>query len=586
MTGTDPLARSGAEAIRLAFELYRRQFQRVTVKARERFEMRDWVQGQLDAAERLELYRLVAESGMHALQRALKGRIRETRLWMEIKTAYSDTIDGFADVELAETFFNSITRRIFATSGVDPDVEYVDRDFRLVHPRTDAESRKYYRISTTPQLVHEVLADFSFAAPFADAQRDAGLVGEQIDAAWTASDVGGASGAIEMLEVLDSVFYRGSAAFLVGRVLGANSTLPVVLVLVHPDQGIEIDAVLLRERDVSVVFSYTRSYFHVDVRCPTETIRFLSSIMPKKPLAELYNSIGFHKHGKTEMFRDLRTHLRDYPDRFDFAPGEKGMVMIVFAAPSYEYVFKIIRDRFAYPKTTTREDVLRRYQLVFKHDRAGRLVEAQEFEHLEFERDRFSSELLEELEQRAANSVTVDGDVVRIHHLYVERRVRPLNLFLREAEREDARLAVLDYGQAIRDLAATNIFPGDMLLKNFGVTNNGRVIFYDYDELCLVTDCKFRDMPTARDDGEEMSAEPWFYVGENDVFPEEFIRFMGLTADQRETFMAAHADVVTADFWRGLQGRHNGAEVLDIFPYPPSKRLRAPAETRSHSRPA
>jgi isocitrate dehydrogenase kinase/phosphatase len=569
---TDPLARSGAEAIRLAFELYRRQFQRITVKARRRFEERDWVAGQLDAAERLELYRLVSESALHSLQRALGERIREQQLWMGIKTAYSDVIDGFADVELAETFFNSITRRIFTTSGVDPDIEYVDRDLRLVHPHSHSSARVYYRVSATPELVLEVLADHGFAAPYADARRDAGLVGEQIDAAWTAA---GAPAAIDSIELVDAVFYRGSAAYLVGRVRGGDTTLPLVLVLVHPPTGIEADAVLLSESDVSVVFSYTRAYFHVAVPCPSETIRFLSTLMPKKPLAELYNSLGYNKHGKTEMFRDLRTHLRDFPDRFDFAPGEPGMVMIVFAAPSYEYVFKVIRDRFAYPKTNTREDVVRRYQLVFKHDRAGRLVEAQEFEHLVFERNRFAPELLDELLERAANSVTLESDEVRFQHLYVERRVRPLNLFLREASPEDARRAVLDYGQAIRDLAATNIFPGDMLLKNFGVTRSGRVIFYDYDELCLVTDCKFRDLPTARDDGEEMSAEPWFYVGEQDVFPEEFIRFMGLTRDQREVFMGAHADVVSADFWRGLQKRHEAAEVLDIFPYPPAKRLRA-----------
>jgi hypothetical protein len=71
-------------------------------------------------------------------------------------------------------------------------------------------------------------------------------------------------------------------------------------------------------------------------------------------------------------------------------------------------------------------------------------------------------------------------------------------LFLREADPAAAESAIIDYGNALRDLAASNVFPGDLLLKNFGVTSHGRVIFYDYDELCLVSDCVFRDLPAGR----------------------------------------------------------------------------------------
>lgn len=302
-------------------------------------------------------------------------------------------------------------------------------------------------------------------------------------------------------------------------------------------------------------------------------IEFLRSIMPLKPVAELYTSLGYNKHGKTELYRDLLRHIAQSDDLFEVARGERGMVMAVFTLPSFDVVFKIIKDRFSEPKTTTRQDVLNRYQLVFRHDRAGRLIDAQEFEHLKFDRARFAPELLEELLHVAAQSVTVEDENVIIKHLYTERRTIPLNLYLKEAPEAARRAALIDYGYTIKDLAAANIFPGDILLKNFGVTRHGRVVFYDYDELCLVTDCQFREMPDARDDDDEFSAEPWFFVGESDVFPAEFRTFLGLPQPLRQIFTERHAELFGVEFWQQLQRRHRAGEVIDIFPYRVSRRL-------------
>jgi isocitrate dehydrogenase kinase/phosphatase len=369
------------------------------------------------------------------------------------------------------------------------------------------------------------------------------------------------------------VFYRGKGAYLVGRLRRAGERTPIALAIRHPATGLRLDAALLTEDEVSILFSFTRSYFHVDVDRPHELIVFLRSILPHKPVAELYISIGYNKHGKTELYRDLLRHLQTTDDQFQPAPGDKGMVMAVFTLPSLEVVFKIIRDKFDYPKTATRQEVMEKYQLVFKHDRAGRLVDAQEFEHLSFDRARFAPALLDEFRAVAGDSVRVTGDRVVIRHLYTERRMTPLNLYLRQATGAEAREAVLDYGQAVKDLAATNTFPGDMLLKNFGVTRHGRVIFYDYDELCRVTDCRFRDLPRASGDDEEFSAEPWFYVGPNDIFPEEFIRFLGFPDHLRKVFLDAHSDLLRADFWRELQARLNAGEIVDIYPYRHGRRL-------------
>jgi len=311
----------------------------------------------------------------------------------------------------------------------------------------------------------------------------------------------------------------------------------------------------------------------VDAERPYELVRFLKTLMPRKRLAELYMAIGYNKHGKTEFYRDFLRHLDASEDQFENAEGSRGMVMLVFTLPSYDVVFKLIKDRFDYPKDSSRSEVMRKYRLVFEHDRAGRLVEAYEFEHLRIARNRFRPELLEELQHYAADSVSIEDDHVVIHHLYVERRVRPLNLYLAETDEPAARAAVIDYGQAIKDLAATNIFPGDVLPKNFGVTRQGRVVFYDYDELCWVTDCDFRELPAPTTYEEEIAAEPWFSVHENDIFPEEFPPFLDFRPDLLETLLAYHGDLFRAAAWRRVQTALRAGNILDIFPYRAEKRL-------------
>jgi isocitrate dehydrogenase kinase/phosphatase len=320
-----------------------------------------------------------------------------------------------------------------------------------------------------------------------------------------------------------------------------------------------------------VVFGFARSYLHVDLDHVAEAVVFIKSLLPRKPVSEIFTVLGRAKQGKTERYRELMRNLASTTDHFVHAPGERGLVMVCFTLPSFDVVFKIIRDRFPYPKNVVREEVQAKYRMVFKHDRVGRLVDAQEFKRLRFPRARFAPELLEELFSETASTVHADGDDIIFDHLYIERRMTPLNIYLRTASPDAAELAVLDYGQCIRDLAYTNIFAGDLLLKNFGVSRHGRVIFYDYDELCQVTDCRFRDMPQATNPEDEMRDEAWFYVHDNDVFPETFIRFLAFDDAQREAFMRMHGEVLTADFWRGVQQRLAEGEILEVVPYHPHR---------------
>ncbi|HYS80300.1 MAG TPA: bifunctional isocitrate dehydrogenase kinase/phosphatase [Anaeromyxobacteraceae bacterium] len=566
------LARWGAASVRESFAAYQAEFKHISRRAKLRFETRDWRGTQVDALQRLELRSRAVDRAVNELRGVLGSASSDRLLREQMKSEFERDLADRSDPELAKSFFNSVTRRIFGTVGVNPRAEFVAGDVETRPVFAGALLHVTYpHRGTTEELLRAILQHHTFAAPFRDLDGDVRLAAAELDAHLRASEDAPPLDAVEMLE---PVFYRGKGAYLVGRLRRGASISPVVLPLLHGESGIYLDAVLLNPHDASIVFSFTRSYFHVEVDRPSELIAFMRTILPQKPLSELYIAIGHNKHGKTVLYRELIAHLARTSDRFQAARGDRGMVMIVFTLPSLDVIFKIIRDRFAPPKNVTRQEVIQKYALVFRHDRAGRLVDAQDFEHLVFERSRFAPELLEEMLAEAGETVRVEGERVLIKHLYAERRVTPLNLFIREKDEQTAREALLDYGQSIKDLAATNTFPGDLLLKNFGVTRTGRVIFYDYDELCLVTDCNFRDIPRPRDDADEWASEPSYYVGESDVFPEEFIRFLGLPDRLRGAFEAAHGDIMTASFWRRMQERHRAGDIVDIFPYRESQRLR------------
>ncbi len=555
-----------ATAIRNAFNSYRTRFKEVTRRAQSHFLKRNWHAMRIDAARRLELYRETVDGIEAGIRQLLADRVQVKPLWADIKTAYSTMLVSNDDWELAETFFNSVTRRIFSTVGVDSKIEFVNTDFDT--PPNQSSSTCFLSLENsepTADLIKRILAAYHWLAPFQNLEYDARQAAARIK---SHLENLGSSGRIDRVDIIESVFYRGMGAYLVGRILAGSTLTPLAIALLNSPGGIIIDGVLLNEDDLSILFSFTQSHFHVEVDRPYDLIQFLKSIIPHKRIAELYVSIGFHKHGKTELYRELIDHLTVcYEDRFDISRGQRGMVMIVFNMPNDDLVFKLIRDRFDTPKKTTRRAVIGKYDLVFRHDRAGRLVDTQAFEHLKFDGACFSSRLLTELKQGAGNTVRVEADSIIVSHAYIERRVIPLDIFLKEAGEARARHAVIDWGHAIKDLAVSNIFPGDILLKNFGVTRHDRVVFYDYDELCSLSSCNFRKLPPPSVKEDEMADEPWFYVDENDVFPEELLRFIELSGTLRDAFLEHHADLFEVDFWQQTQDMIRAGSLPHIFPY-------------------
>ncbi len=558
-----------AECSQIIYDGYIRYdnfFHRMTRRARSRFEQRDWKGHQQDIVDRVDLYEKSVRRIVLALRKTLNERVTDKKLWHEIRSYFGDRLHEVPDSDFIKTFFNSTTRRIFGTEGVAPEIEFLSSDpTDDMHLIMSLNKRRYPYWASLQRIFETILDDFSFRVPYDDLNRNARRIARHIKA--HAKDNFDEDVEYIRFEFIDSFFYQAARAYLVGKLILSNGEAPIVIAFKNGQTGISVDAVFLDENEISLIFGYTRSYYFADPNSVIGAVHFLKSLLPNKPIDELYTVLGRLRQGKTERHRTFTEHLNNTRDKFIHAEGDTGLVMIVFTLPSYNLVFKIIRDKFGYPKTISRKDVIEKYKLVSKHDRAGRLIDTQEFLNLEFPLQRFSRELREDLLENASDSVSMEGRNLLLKHAYVERRVRPMNLYINESSYDEALSAVIDYGQAIKDLAQTNIFTGDLLLKNFGITKHKRIIFYDYDEVALVTECNFREIPETSDVEDEMLADTWYYVGPNDIFPEEFISFLSMNDELKAEFMKYHKDLLTAEYWRKVQQHHIKGDVSLVVPY-------------------
>jgi len=554
------------------FEEYQDRFWQVTRRARRRFMGRQWALMQADALERLDLYPVFIGKLAAAVHKRLGDRHGDKRLWETIKSTYTGHLAGTDAPELARTFFNSVSRRILTTVGVDSRIEFAAYTFDTAASQSgDPVFRTYPPRTPLSGVVSEIITSYGFGREILRGKGALERITEPIERYLEKSGEG--LGALRF-EMHPQVFYRGQGAYLIGRMVNGTRVTGIVFALIHPPQGIRVEAVLIGVTPIRILFSFTRSAFHVLVGRPGATVSFLASILESKPEAEIYSALGYYKHGKTLLYRDLRQHTRECTaDRFEISAGQRGMVMIVFDMANDYMVLKLIRDQFQKPKNTTRQKVMAQYDFVFKHYRVGRLIEAQPFEYLAFDICWFTDGLLEELAREASRTVRIEKDRVIIRHAYVERRVTPLDIFLEHTSSEVAGGVVIDFGNAIKDLAFSNVFPGDLLLKNFGVTRHGRVVFYDYDEIVPVTECNFRKVPTPRNHMQEIASEPWYYVAENDVFPEEHARFLGLSPGMKEIFMRHHQDLFDPHFWQNVQADVVAGKIKHILPYAPDYRI-------------
>ena len=582
-----------AQALLEGFDRHYRLFRAESARAKHRFETQDWVGQQRAQRERIEFYDLRVREAVTRLEREFKASQQTHETWQQVKLHFIGLLVDHHQPELAETFFNSVTTKILHRS-------YFHNDFIFVRPAVSTEyienenpGKPTYRVyypnhQTMRDHVKRVVVDFNLQCTFDDLERDI----DQLQAAMLERFDHSRLRPNFQFQVLSSLFFRNKGAYIVGRIMNGFQEVPFALAVLHNEAGrLYLDAALFTEDEILILFSFARAYFMVDMEVPSAYVQFLRQMMPRKPRTELYNALGLAKQGKTLFYRDLLAHQRQSTDRFRIAPGIKGMVMLVFDQPSFPFVFKVIKDYYPPQKDTTREQIKGKYLLVKQHDRVGRMADTLEYSDVAFPLSRFEPELIEEIKKFAPSQLEIadsgsNGEPeVIIKHCYIERRMIPLNIYLQEAfdvlqvNRDDPRAraqlnqAVVEYGNAIKDLVAANIFPGDMLWKNFGITRHGKVVFYDYDEIEYITDCNFRRVPEPRNEEEEMSGEVWYTVGPKDVFPETFGPFLLGNPMVRQEFLRHHQDLLDATFWQEHQSRIRAGHVHDVFPYEASSRL-------------
>jgi isocitrate dehydrogenase kinase/phosphatase len=586
-----------ARMILAGFDRHYSLFRYSAQRAKSLFESADWHGIQQLARERIEYYDTRVRECAAALGQALRGTAsaqtapglaltaEQIDFWQATKTCYIALLASHRQPECAETFFNSVSCRILHRS-------YFNNDFLFVRPAVATDYidsllpsyRSYYPITDglLPSLIRMV-ADFGLAAPYQDLPADTrrlARMGLRHLRRVLPRGLGRRLAPDCQIQVLGSLFFRNKGAYIVGRVVNQTAIHPFAVALLHtPSNHVQLDALLHTSDDLSMLFSFTRAYFLVDMEAPAAYVDFLASLFPRKPKAEIYTNIGLQKQGKTLFYRDFLHHLSHSSDAFDAAPGIRGMVMTVFTLPSYPYVFKLIRDHIA-KDGMDEATVRRKYQLVKKHDRVGRMADTWEYSQVALPRSRFSARLLASLRADVPALLEESADLIVLKHVYIERRMTPLNIFLAGASDVALDSAIQQYGQAIRELAAANIIPGDMLYKNFGVTRLGRVVFYDYDEIQPMADMQFRRIPPAPNEEAELASEPWYPVGANDVFPEEFARFLLGDPRVRAAFLKHHSDLLGAQWWQDCRARAAQGRIEDIFPYPPARRLQSACPSR------
>ncbi len=573
-----------ARAMLDGFDRHYRRFSETNRAAKERFEQADWHGQQQAARDRIEFYDQRVRETLQWLRNEFAADSLSSEVWQQVKLLYIGLLIDHRQPELAETFFNSVTTKILHRS-------YFHNDFIFVRPAISTSYlevdealgpstyRVYYpTVETWRDTWVQLLRDYQLQTPFEDLQRDA----DDVVAALQRRMGELKPRTSFQIQALSSLFFRNKGAYVVARILNGDQQTPIALPLLHNGQGqLVIDTVLHTEDDMELLFSYARAYFLVDMPVPSAYVRFLRTLMPRKPRAEIYSAVGLHKQGKNSFYRDLLHHLRYSSDRFRIAPGVKGMVMLVFDLPSFPYVFKLIKDHFPETKKTTRQQIKDKYLLVKRHDRVGRMADTLEYSKVALPLDRFEPELIAEMQQHCASLIEFSRDGARaeliIDHAYIERRMVPMNLFLKSAseagDKDGIERATVEYGNAIKDLVAANIFPGDMLWKNFGITRQGKVVFYDYDEIEYLTDCNFRKVPPRDDDAPLRANGVWFDVGPKDVFPQTFGPFLLGNAAVRQAFLKHHPELLDPDYWAQHKQRILDREMPDVFPYEVQRRF-------------
>lgn len=587
---SDTLSLTIAKKILGGFEQHYRNIKRASVEAKRCFEEREWGKIEIDSKLRLNFYDKKVNAFCKKLSVDLNLKKQSvygakvvmhqqtdldkfnSEFWKNTKLAYIELITQHKQPELAETFYNSVFCRLFSRSFYNNQyiftkpcvsLSYIDMDEPVIESF-------FVEQGQLKDTFTQILKSFSFNCKFGNLDQDIQRLQEQLY-----KQIAQLKSQTFEIQVIKTPFIRGKGAYIVGKIITQlYPDQPLLIALLNDKKsGLYVDSLLTDTGSISVVFSFSRSYFFITTDYPAAIVDYLKELLPGKTRAVLYSAIGLHKQGKTLLYRHFLKYSKITSEKLIIAPGIKGMVMSVFTFPMYPYVFKVINDHFEPPKMGTREMVKEKYYFVKNHVRVGRLADTWEFSNVAFPMKYIDDSLLNELKKKAGLNLEIEDDLLIVKHMYIENKMTPLNIYLETANKKQQTHIINDYGKAIDELINSNIFPGDMLTKNFGVTRQNRVVFYDYDEITLMSTPVFKKIPKSRTYEEEMASEPWYYVGPNDVFPEEFQYFMLPSKHMKETFNSRYQKLLDAEYWGSIQENIKKNGVMDYYPYGSEKRM-------------
>lgn len=563
-----------ANSILSGFNRHFSLFRSISAKAKYLFENQKWAEIQKITTDRIRMYDDRVAETVTKLKENFSANVLNDTIWKEVKLAYSLLLINHKQPELAETFFNSVSNKILDKDYYHNELIYLKPTISTEYIQSDVGTFNsfYPAHGGLHQVIKDILLHFDWKNAFADIKQDIQNILETGNAylrdKWASNELN------LHVEVLHSPFYRNKCAYVIGQIINGNDKYPFCLAVVHnAKKELVVDTALFSPKVISALFSFSRAYFLVELDVPSGYVSFLKQLLPMRDKADFYAMLGLHKQSKNIFFREFTAHLHTSSDSFILAPGIKGMVMVVFTLPSFPYVFKVIRDQFGPNKNFGPDYVRKKYELVKKHDRVGRLADTLEYSNVAIPLARCDEILLKELKELAPSSFEIRADILLIKHVYIERRLKPLNLIMKTASFEERKQLIIEYGNTIKDLAKANIFPGDMLYKNFGITRYEKLIFYDYDEIEYMTECNFRSIPTPPNPEYELSNEAWYPVEPRDVFPEEFANFLLNDPEIRQVFLEYHQDLLTPEFWQKKKDNILAGIVEDFFPYPDQLRF-------------
>ncbi|MGO2408008.1 bifunctional isocitrate dehydrogenase kinase/phosphatase [Pseudoalteromonas nigrifaciens] len=580
-TVQDVIATKLARAVFAGFEAMFATFLNITLGAQSRFEQRQYHEVQSAMRERLQVYERQVKSVSEAVKVIAYAELSCPQTWQLAKNIYGDMVKNHENEPIAHTFFNSTFGAIWDDKKIRTVHLFVLKAKYRTQPRPyDSLVRRISLQHGFNSAIKTLITNQVFRVPFSNLNQDVAT----LQATLTQGAKQQCRQVYELINLNDgyieyaySHFYRNKACYLIGRCIAKNGdNMPFAIAILNTPNGLKIDAVMMGADQLSLLFGFARTYFMVDTDQPARYVDYLSVLMPHKQRFELFNAIGFIKHAKTEFYRYKVDTTKNSPASFKYvaAPGTPGMVMLVFTIAGSDHVYKVIKDKFSAPKTATKAQVKEKYNFVKQADRVGRLVDTHEFRYLAFDLSRFSEQLLQQMKEHIGSSLIISGKALILKHVYVERKMTPLNLYINDCDSKALSQVMLDYGRAIKDLAGANIFPGDMLMKNFGVTRWGRVVFYDYDEICPLTDCNFREVPQTQNALEELSSDSYFDIEPNDIFPSQFKVFFSANELAFNAFNTHHSDLFNAKFWQTCQQQVQQGYLPDVYPYKQSWRFK------------